>query len=49
MKKYILKPEMMGGELFYMVYVRLFWVFDIFLERWNTLASAELRLKELKK
>ncbi len=48
MKKYYIRFEMMGGEMYYMIYKRgLFGLFNIFIERWNTIESALIRLKEL--
>lgn len=46
MRKYIIKPEMLGGEECFMIY-RWMLGFRIFLERWNTRESAEVRKKEL--
>jgi hypothetical protein len=48
MKKYIIKGEFLNGVLAYMIYVRIFWIFDVFIERWNTYESATNRIKELK-
>ncbi len=38
----------MGGEWYYIIYVRLFWVLPMFYERWNDLEWAEVKLNELK-
>ena len=44
--KYIIKPEMMGGDLYYMIYRKGLFC-ESFYERWNTPESAEARLKEI--
>lgn len=47
MKKYFIKEEIIGGQIYYMIYVRLFGLFELFYERWNTYKSASTRLNEL--
>lgn len=47
MKKYFIKEEIMGGHLYYMIYVRWFGIIESFCERWNTHESAIVRLNEL--
>ena len=48
MSKYYIKFEKMGGEYYYMIYIKR-WIFpDIFLERWNSGVSANERIKELR-
>ena len=44
--RYEIKPEKMGGKMYWMIYFRFLW-FSGFFERWNTLRSAEMRVKEL--
>jgi hypothetical protein len=48
MKKYVIKPEVMGGKRYYMIYVKWFGLFDEFFERCNTPETAAIRLNELK-
>ena len=47
MKKYIIRVEKMGGDTYYMIYLRLFWIFYSFFERWNDIGSATTRINEL--
>jgi hypothetical protein len=47
MKKYFIKQEMMCGEVYHMIYVRWFGLFESFYERWNTYETAKIRLSEL--
>jgi hypothetical protein len=47
MKKYSIKKEMIGGDIYHMIYVRWFWIFESFYERWNTHETASIRLNEL--
>lgn len=47
MKKYIIKEEKMCGEIYQMIYVRWFGLFDYFYERWNNIETATIRLNEL--
>ena len=47
MKKYFIKSEMMGGKLYYMIYVKWFGLFKSFFERCNTPETAKIRLNEL--
>ena len=47
MKKYFIKQEMMSGEIYHMIYVRCFWIFESFYERWNTHETATIRMNEL--
>ena len=46
--KYVIKPEIMAGDMYYMIYAKsLFGLFNIFIERWNTKESAEERVNAL--
>jgi hypothetical protein len=47
MKKYFIKQEIMCGEIYHMIYVRWFGLFESFYERWNTYETATIRLNEL--
>ena len=47
MKKYFIKMERMGDNTYYFIYVRFFWLFEFFLERWNTPETAMNRLEQL--
>ena len=47
MKKYFIKQELMCGEVYHMIYVRWFGLFESFYERWNTYETAKIRLNEL--
>ena len=49
MIKYIIKEQIMLGEIYYMIYIRLIGFIDVFYERWNTCESVNLRLSELNK
>ncbi len=49
MSKYYVKEELMCGEKYWMIYVRVFWIFSFFFERCNTLETADIRLSELNK
>lgn len=46
--KYVIKKEMLGGEYYWMIYKKSLIFGFMFLERWNTLKSAEVRLNELR-
>lgn len=48
MIKYFIKKETIGGTGYHMIYVRTFWIFESFYERWNTEETAKIRLNELK-
>jgi hypothetical protein len=43
---YFIKPERMGGDLYFMIYFRRFGL-SLFLERWNTPETSQIRLREL--
>ena len=45
--QYVVRVAPMGGELYYMIYFKRFGIYW-YLERWNTVASADIRLSELK-
>lgn len=45
--RYYIKVEKMGNRDYYMIYRKVFLFKDIFLERWNTEQSANIRLNEL--
>jgi hypothetical protein len=47
MKKYVIKEELMGGTIYFMIYEKWFGLFEIFYERWNTFETATTRLNEL--
>ena len=47
MIKYYIKYEKMGGVIYPMINVRWFGIFGFFYERWNTIETATIRLKEL--
>lgn len=49
MKKFIIKEEVMLGDIYYIIYIRYFGFFDVFYERWNTRKSVNERLCELNK
>jgi len=49
MKKYFIKQEVMCGEIYQMIYVKWFGLFNSFYERWNTYNKAKIRLNELNK
>lgn len=49
MRKFIIKEEVMLGDIYYIIYIRYFGFFDVFYERWNTYKSANIRLSELNK
>lgn len=49
MKNYFIKPEMIGGQIYHMIYVKWFGLFESFYERWNSYETATIRLNELKK
>jgi hypothetical protein len=49
MKKFIIKEEIMLGDIYYIIYIRYFGFLDVFYERWNTHKSAIIRLSELNK
>jgi hypothetical protein len=49
MKKYFIKQEMICGEIYHMIYVKWFGIFESFYERWNTTETATKRLNELHK
>ena len=44
--KYVIKPEMLGGKEYWMIYYKWLW-FEWFFERWNSLESAINRMEEL--
>lgn len=46
-KSYTIKKEPMGGETYYMIYEKRFFILESFYERWNTEESAKIRLDEL--
>lgn len=46
MSRYKIQPETMGGELYYMIYQKVFFWW-LFFERCNTPESASMRMKEL--
>lgn len=48
-KSYSIKKELMGGEAYYMIYEKRFFIIESFYERWNTEESAKRRLDELMK
>lgn len=48
MKKYFIKQEIMDGEMYYMIYIKWFGIFESFYERWNTFKTATKRINELK-
>ena len=48
MKKYFIKQEVMGGNIYHMIYIRWFGLLESFYERWNTYETAKVRLYELK-
>ena len=45
--KYKIKNELMGGDIYYMIYSKFLFTWRFF-ERWNAKESAEVRIKELK-
>lgn len=47
MIKFIIKEQIMFGEIYYMIYIRFIGFIDVFYERWNTYESANIRLSEL--
>jgi hypothetical protein len=49
MEKYFIREENINGDTYFMIYIRKFWLFKLFIERWNNLESAKIRLAELKK
>jgi hypothetical protein len=49
MIKFIIKEQIMFGEIYYNIYIRFIWFIDVFYERWNTYESANIRLNELNK
>lgn len=46
MTKYYIRYEKMGGDYYYMIYQKT-WFIHTFFERWNTSSSAVNRLCEL--
>ncbi len=46
MAKYTVKKELMGGDVYWMIYKKVLW-WTVFFERWNTEPTAKVRLNEL--
>ena len=46
-QRFYIKEEIMCGEIYYMIYRRVFFIFGVFYERWNTDETAKIRLMEL--
>lgn len=45
-RRYVVKPERMAGDAFHMIYFE--WLgLSLFVERWNTAATASARCAEL--